>query len=735
MTVSTTSLTNAFTGDGVTTTFPFTFACQQPNDVQVYVANALQVSGYTVSLNSNGVGGTVNFISAPAAAALGLIVRNVSLTQQLSLNTEGDLPSGPIEDEFDRLVMADQQLNNQLDLCMSLPITDQSNFSTTIPYPPVPLDLIRCNAAGTAWEYVTPAQAQIDAGPGGPLPQPAVANDILGWDPTGTFLINVARSALAGTPGTGTVVGPSTSVAYSIVLWNNTLGTLVKTGPALGTTGQVLTSNGASADPSFQSIVPAVKPLSLGKKKHLTQPSFNNLLIQLTNNTFVQGGNFAGCALGSTDGTRPFGGLAWDPINPPAAGSTIVDWDYSGNNLYVITKDGTNNHVYAAGQNAAGQLGQGDTTVRNILTRIAYFETNGIEVNAVYCSPGGADTTIAQVFFVTSLNKVYACGYNNTGQLGIGNTTAVISTPTLAYTSASPITSIITNEVTVGITAMLLSTGVMYMTGWGASGALGQSASTNLSTFTAVPGITGITSIGLFASYNPSSSTGYATAMAITSAASGSLYVWGSNDYYAGANGGTAIKTAPGTAILTNIAKAGFIGAGGITGVWAQTNANDLYTWGANGQNNLFQNSTTTSQTPVKVFSTTAAQVWGWYSHSAAAYGNIYVLDTAGIMRYAGTNTVNCIFPTSIDTVFAAAGTYRCALPALIQNGSETISDILFISKGNAAANNGFILTSGGSLFGGGYGSDYMVTNWQAAAAGSSSTIYNHRMNTYLWGT
>lgn len=57
-------------------------------------------------------------------------------------------------------------------------------------------------------------------------------------------------SAAAG--GSGDVVGPAGATDHSLALFSGATGKLIKTGPALGGAGDVLTSNGAGADPSFQ---------------------------------------------------------------------------------------------------------------------------------------------------------------------------------------------------------------------------------------------------------------------------------------------------------------------------------------------------------------------------------------------------------------------------------------------------------------------------------------------------
>lgn len=86
--VATNSFTPA-TGNGATTTFPFTFACRDPNDVEVYVAGVLQTSGYSVIINSDFNGGSVIFTTPPASGAAIVVSSNPSLTQPISFENAG----------------------------------------------------------------------------------------------------------------------------------------------------------------------------------------------------------------------------------------------------------------------------------------------------------------------------------------------------------------------------------------------------------------------------------------------------------------------------------------------------------------------------------------------------------------------------------------------------------------------------------------------------------------------
>lgn len=151
MTVSTTSNKNTATGDGVQTVFVFTFAAQQGSDIDVYKDGVLVVSGYTVAINSNGVGGTITFSVAPANLAELLFKRLVDLTQGAALPIEGNMPESTLERAYDKLCMADQQQQEEIDRAVKRSGTSDSTADLTLPEPEARRAVL-WNAAGDGFE-------------------------------------------------------------------------------------------------------------------------------------------------------------------------------------------------------------------------------------------------------------------------------------------------------------------------------------------------------------------------------------------------------------------------------------------------------------------------------------------------------------------------------------------------------------------------------------------------------
>ena len=64
--------------------------------------------------------------------------------------------------------------------------------------------------------------------------------------------------------------GPGSSTDNSLVLWNGTSGSAVKDGPALGSSGQVMTSNGGSSAPSFQNLPATISAATQAQQEAAT---------------------------------------------------------------------------------------------------------------------------------------------------------------------------------------------------------------------------------------------------------------------------------------------------------------------------------------------------------------------------------------------------------------------------------------------------------------------------------
>lgn len=186
MTVPTDQVKQFYNGNGTTIVFYFYFRLILATDLQVYVNNSLiSGSNYTVAINSNGIGGTVTFNTAPAAGVNNvLLYRFVDYLQETHFPNESDFNQVSLEDSIDKLTMECQQLQEEVSRCIIAPVTGGPDITYELPDP--------------------------------------AANNAIGWDPTGTFLVDLPLSdgILGPTGATGATgpTGPSGSALDMVVL-------------------------------------------------------------------------------------------------------------------------------------------------------------------------------------------------------------------------------------------------------------------------------------------------------------------------------------------------------------------------------------------------------------------------------------------------------------------------------------------------------------------------------------
>jgi microcystin-dependent protein len=241
MTVSTTTTKSQYTANGVTTAFTGAFRILNQAHVAVTLTSPAGVdtaqtlaTDYTVT----GVGGasfTVTFNVAPANGHRVTLARNVPLTQDLDLILNDEFPSTEIESALDKLTMAAQQVAETVSRALKTSPTD----TAAIPdIPPV---------AQRASKYLA-----FDAS-GNPIAASGTPGSTVVSAFMATLLDDATAAAGRTTLGLGSLAVASSVGTADIVANAVTATKLARE----GTSGQVLTSNGAGADPSYQTIAAA----------------------------------------------------------------------------------------------------------------------------------------------------------------------------------------------------------------------------------------------------------------------------------------------------------------------------------------------------------------------------------------------------------------------------------------------------------------------------------------------
>lgn len=152
MTISTTTRkAGPFSGNGVTTVFPFVFKVFATSDIQVIKTSTLGIdtvltltTNYTVALNADqdsSPGGSVTALVVPIAGEKITIVGNLAVTQPTDITNGSGFYASVVEAALDRLTMFMQQIMGYLDRSLKFPASD-----TTLPGE-LPTQILRANKA------------------------------------------------------------------------------------------------------------------------------------------------------------------------------------------------------------------------------------------------------------------------------------------------------------------------------------------------------------------------------------------------------------------------------------------------------------------------------------------------------------------------------------------------------------------------------------------------------------
>ena len=112
MPVSNTAARNSYTGNGVTTSFTYAFRILDQTHIAVYLNGVLQASGFSVTGVGANVGGTVVFTVAPANGVAVTLVRNVPFDQLVDTVNNETILENVFDTAVDKLTMIAQQLRD-----------------------------------------------------------------------------------------------------------------------------------------------------------------------------------------------------------------------------------------------------------------------------------------------------------------------------------------------------------------------------------------------------------------------------------------------------------------------------------------------------------------------------------------------------------------------------------------------------------------------------------------------
>lgn len=157
MTVTSETYKNTYSCNGSQTVFPYTFKVFEDDELEVIlytIADGTETiltltSNYTVSGAGDARGGNVTTVSTYSSAYKLVIRRNLALKQEIDPVESDPNRAATTEEAYDRAVMRDQQLQEQLDRV----VLQNATATASITYPlPVANNLIGWDSAGTNLE-------------------------------------------------------------------------------------------------------------------------------------------------------------------------------------------------------------------------------------------------------------------------------------------------------------------------------------------------------------------------------------------------------------------------------------------------------------------------------------------------------------------------------------------------------------------------------------------------------
>ena len=162
--------------------------------------------------------------------------------------------------------------------------------------------------------------------------------------------------------------------------------------------------------------IPLPNPLKgISKIKQIIGQNLTQFLLYENGDLYGRGNN-EGHTLGIGNTANQFD---WIKITDNVAKLCLSQPGYQGNRstYAVIKKDGS---VWFWGENTYGQAGMGNTSVLQTPTKVALtFLESGDTVKDVILS----DTYYTSSYIITNKGKVYSCGLNDNGQLGLNDKT------------------------------------------------------------------------------------------------------------------------------------------------------------------------------------------------------------------------------------------------------------------------------------------------------------------------
>ncbi len=124
-----------YIADGVQTDFTYPFPIFADADMEVYLDDTLQSSGFTISGAGESQGGTVTMDSAPSSSTVVTLARRLPIERTTDFLESGEFRAKIINDELDYLTASLQQVTDDQSRSAQMAITLSGSVDTTLPTP------------------------------------------------------------------------------------------------------------------------------------------------------------------------------------------------------------------------------------------------------------------------------------------------------------------------------------------------------------------------------------------------------------------------------------------------------------------------------------------------------------------------------------------------------------------------------------------------------------------------
>lgn len=190
-----------YLGDGVATTFPYSWFLADASELQIYVGTVLSTA-YTLTGVGSAAGGNVVFYAAPATGTILFFRRVTPQTQNTDYISNDPFDAAAHEAALDKLTRLVQDLEERFSRIPQLPVTISSASRNRLLPVPVPVMLLGFDGTG-GWTTYDPAIRQVTPDPVSGLVWGKNSQTLLASSGVGTDILTATGLFPAGVLGLG----------------------------------------------------------------------------------------------------------------------------------------------------------------------------------------------------------------------------------------------------------------------------------------------------------------------------------------------------------------------------------------------------------------------------------------------------------------------------------------------------------------------------------------------------